>query len=214
MIKFYRFFSGFDDNLLYFIEFYGVLIYIVLFLAIYLKTAFVLLTFIPGDSLVFASGALAATGKLNPWLLCVLFFISTVAGDSQNFSIGSCMRKWGNEQHKWIFLSDKNLQSAQKFLSLYGPPSIMYARFVPLMRTTVPFVCGLTRFPFMTFFKLNSYGAIFWVLFWINIGYILGNIKWVETHLVISLCIISLIPLIAPLLFFTVNSIKKANNKD
>ncbi|RIJ63259.1 hypothetical protein CW357_16015 [Rummeliibacillus sp. TYF005] len=214
MIKIYQFISSFDDNLSGFIDVYGMYIYIALFLIIYLKTAFVVLTFLPGDALVFASGALAAIGKLNFWVLLVLFISATIAGDSQNYAIGNLFRRWHDKKPKLkSFLKDK-VESAKSFVNQYGRLSILFARFVPLMRTTVPLVSGLTQYTFAVFIKFNSLGAILWTIFWLNIGYVLGNTKWVENNLIVSLAIISIIPLLVPVIYVGVNKMKEISIKN
>ena len=214
MIKIYQFISSFDDNLSVFIDAYGLYLYIALLFIIYLKTAFVVLTFLPADALVFASGALAAIGKLNFWVLLVLFVSATIAGDSQNYAMGNFFRRWHDKKPKLkLFLKDK-VEAAQLFVNQYGRLSILFARFVPLMRTTVPFVSGLTQYYFSVFLKFNSLGAILWTIFWLNIGYVLGNTKWVENNLVLSLSIISIIPLLVPVIYVGVNKMKEISVKN
>ncbi|MBO2537715.1 DedA family protein [Rummeliibacillus suwonensis] len=209
MIRFFQFISSFDDNLANFIELYGVFIYIALFFIIYSKTAFVVLTFLPGDALVFASGALTAIGKLDFWILLILFISATIAGDSQNYLIGNLFRRWHDKKPRLKNFLENTLQTAQTFVHRYGSFSILVARFVPLMRTTVPLASGLTQYCFSVFLKFNSLGAILWASFWLSIGYVLGNIEWIENNLVISLTMISFIPLLVPTIFVVINKLKK-----
>ncbi|MGG0657718.1 DedA family protein [Rummeliibacillus pycnus] len=206
--------SNFDDNLARFLELYGGFFYIVLFLMVYLKTAFIVLTFIPGDSLVFASGALAAIGELEPWILLILFFCATVVGDSQNYSIGAFVRRWKHNKRRLNILSEEKLNSALTFIDHYSHISIVMARFIPLMRTTVPFVSGYTHYRYSEFLKFNSIGAILWVFFWLNLGYILGSIEWIENNLTISLVVFSIIPLIISIVFMILNKVYKAIKKN
>ncbi|MGG3806172.1 DedA family protein [Metabacillus fastidiosus] len=205
MTDLYNFISNFDDNLIYFIDSYGELIYILLFLLVYLKTAFVILTFIPGDSLVFASGALAALDMLNLWILLCLFIAATISGDCQNFSLGTMVKKLHHSKKtKLRLISDSKIETAQNFLQKYGQLSIILARFVPLMRTTVPFVGGFTSYPFSVFFKYNSLGGIAWTAFWLSAGLLLGNLTWVENNLVLSLFLFSIVPFIIPAIYLIV----------
>ncbi|MDQ0273412.1 DedA family protein [Cytobacillus purgationiresistens] len=201
MFDIIQFISEFDDHLSDFLYSYGLLIYVLLFLFIYLKTAFVVLTFIPGDSIVFASGALAAMGKLQLAFLIFLFFFATVMGDSQNFSIGTLVKRINRQKHHVTWLSDTQVHNAQSFVEQNGHLSIIMARFIPLMRTTVPFVSGIMKYPYLSFLKYNSFGAVIWVFFWLSMGLVLGNIHWVEDHLLLSLTIISFLPLLIPLLY-------------
>ncbi|MEC2078395.1 DedA family protein [Metabacillus fastidiosus] len=202
MTDLYNFISNFDDNLIYFIDSYGELIYILLFLLVYLKTAFVILTFIPGDSLVFASGALAALDMLNLWILLALFIAATISGDCQNFSLGTMAKKLHHSKKaKLRLISDNKIETAQNFLQKYGQLSVILARFVPLMRTTVPFVGGFTSYSFSVFFKYNSLGGIAWTTFWLSAGLLLGNLTWVENNLVLSLFLFSIVPFIIPTIY-------------
>lgn len=206
--------SNFDDNLVQFLEIYGLLFYIMLFLMVYLKTAFIILTFIPGDSLVFASGALAAIGKLDAWILLILFFFATIAGDSQNYWIAALVKRWRRKKRRLNILSEEKLNSALTFINQYSHISIVMARFIPLMRTTVPFVCGYTQYQYSVFLKYNSIGAMLWVFFWLNIGYILGSIEWIENNLAVSLVIISVIPFVISITVMIVNKVNNALKKN
>ncbi|WP_102262142.1 DedA family protein [Mesobacillus jeotgali] len=181
-----------DSSLHYYIDEYGAAIYILLFLVVYFKTAFVILTFLPGDSMVFASGTLAATGDLDFKSLFMLFAIATVLGDSQNFFIGKQLGKLQSNNH---FLdritSDKSIGKARNFLSDYGKIAITASRFVPLMRTSVPFVSGYTGYEYRTFLSYNLIGGSVWTAFWLTAGFSLGNIAWVENNLFLTLLMVS-----------------------
>ncbi len=196
--------SNLDKNLDNLTDIYGVQIYIFLFLVVYLKTAFIVLTFLPGDSIVFASAALATVGELNLWILLALFIFATISGDSQNYYIGTLIRKWQHKKPRLNFLKENQVQSAEAFIQRYRNISIIFSRFIPFMRTTIPCVSAYTNYSFYTFLKFNSIGAVLWTFFWIILGYILGNVKWVENHLAVSLAIISMIPILVPVVFIIV----------
>ncbi|MBT2637198.1 VTT domain-containing protein [Bacillus sp. ISL-39] len=181
-----------DSSLHYYIDEYGAAIYILLFLIVYFKTAFVILTFLPGDSMVFASGNLAATGDLDVESLFFLFAAATVLGDSQNFFIGKQLGKLNSEnQFLYRLTSDKSIGKAKSFLANYGRVAITSSRFVPLMRTSVPFVSGYTGYEFRTFLSYNLIGGMTWTAFWLSAGFILGNIAWVENNLFLTLLMVS-----------------------
>lgn len=199
--------STFDKQLGEFLASYGLYIYALLFLLIYLKTAFIVLTFIPGDSLVFASGALAAVGSLNGEILAIVFFLATICGDNQNFSIGRIIKGWNNKRLRPFLLKETQIRRAEQFMNRYGKISIITARFIPLMRTTVPVACALMNYSYRSFFKHNTIGAILWVCFWLSAGLMLGQIPIVEEHLVGSLLTLSLIPFSVPVVFFFVKRI-------
>lgn len=202
--------SSLDKNLDNLTDIYGVQIYIFLFLVVYLKTAFIVLTFLPGDSIVFASAALAAVGELNLWILLALFIFATISGDSQNYYIGTLIRKWQQKKPRLNFLKENQVQSAEAFIHRYRNISIIFSLFIPFMRTTIPCVSAYTNYPFYTFLKFNSIGAVLWTFFWVTLGYVLGNLKWVENHLAVSLAFISMIPILIPVVFIIV---KKGGRK-
>ncbi len=181
-----------DSSLHYYIDEYGAAIYILLFLIVYFKTAFVILTFLPGDSMVFASGTLGATGDLDFKILFMLFAAATILGDSQNFFIGKQLGKLNSENHfLYRLTSDKSIGKAKVFLSDYGRVAITSSRFVPLMRTSVPFVSGYTGYEFKSFLSYNLIGGLMWTAFWLTAGFLLGNIAWVENNLFLTLLMVS-----------------------
>jgi membrane-associated protein len=181
-----------DSSLHYYIDEYGAAIYIMLFLIVYFKTAFVVLTFLPGDSMVFASGTLAAAGDLDFKILFMLFAAATILGDSQNFFIGKQLGKLNSENHfLYRLTSDKSIGKAKVFLSDYGRVAITSSRFVPLMRTSVPFVSGYTGYEFKSFLSYNLIGGLMWTAFWLTAGFLLGNIAWVENNLFLTLLMVS-----------------------
>lgn len=199
--------SSFDKNMANFLVDYGIYIYIILFLVVYSKTAFVLLTFMPGDSLVFASGTLAAMGELSVELLFALFLLGTLVGDSQNFWIGKQFSKWQFHRSKMKMLSEEQLERAEHFVDEYGKYGIVLARFVPFMRTTIPFVSGFTKYEYRVFFQYNLIGGVLWVVLWLSAGYLLGNLKWVENNLIVALTIITLIPIFVPTIIVLIRRI-------
>ncbi|MBT2694647.1 VTT domain-containing protein [Bacillus sp. ISL-55] len=192
-----------DTSLHYYIDEYGAAIYIMLFLIVYFKTAFVILTFLPGDSMVFASGTLAATGDLDLNSLFMLFAAATILGDSQNFFIGKQLMKLNSKKHYLNRLtSDKSIGKAKDFLSGYGRLAISASRFVPLMRTSVPFVSGYTGYEYKTFLCFNLIGGLIWTSLWLAAGFILGNISWVVENLFLTLMLVSLTAFIPAIIGF------------
>lgn len=212
----FTFLKSIDTELYRYIEQYGLVMYIVLFFIIYAKTAFVVLTFLPGDSTVFASGTIAAIGHLNVWVLFLLFFIATVLGDAQNYSIGVMMRRAKAKSGRFSLLKyipEKTIIKSTNFLEGYGKIAITFSRFVPLMRTTVPFVSGFTSYKFRDFFINNCIGALIWTVVWLFTGFALGNIPAIANNLFISLILISFIGFIPAIIAFIVEYIKKYSKK-
>ncbi|MFF5996173.1 VTT domain-containing protein [Lysinibacillus sp. KU-BSD001] len=197
-----------DVAIHHFLEDYGHLVYILLFFIIYCKTAFVVLTFLPGDATVFVSGALAALGELNLWFLVVILFAATVLGDTQNYCIGKIGQRVTGS---WRVIPKTTLQSAKDFFKNYGHRAILFSRFIPLMRTTIPFVTGYTNYPLYPFLAYNSMGGGIWVVLWLGAGLLLGQIPIVEQNMALSLPIISCIPFLPPIIFYIVRLLK--NNK-
>ena len=186
-----------DTELYYYINKFGAYIYILLFAVVFSKTAFVILTFLPGDSLVFASGTIAALDKLNIFTLFIIYFVATTFADSNNYLIG----KWlGNvPQEKNIlfrFIPDTTVESAKQFIQDYDRVAITFSRFVPLMRTMTPFISGYTKYPYFKFVRFNTIGAFLWTVVWLFSGYALGNLPWIEDNLMFTLLLISAIVLV------------------
>lgn len=198
-----------DSELYYYIKKFGIYIYFLLFAIVFSKTAFVILTFLPGDSLVFASGTLAAIDKLNIIALFCLYFVATALADSNNFLIGRTMGKIPNNQKVVLrFLPDQAILKARDFLESYDRIAITFSRFVPLMRTMTPFVAGYTGFSYWKFVRFNVIGALLWTTIWVGTGYVLGNIPWVEENLFFTLGLISILVFI-PTVFAYIKQFKK-----
>ena len=200
-----------DTELHHFIGLYGRQIYILLFLVIFAKTAYVIFTFLPGDATLFASGTIAAIGQLDIRLLLILFIVATFAGDSHNFLLGTLLKRAKGKKRKYSLsrlVPDKSIHKASKFLAEYGKLTIMFSRFIPLLSATVPFVSGFTGYPFKTFFSYNIMGAFIWTMVWVLAGYGLGNIDWVSSHLFVSLIAITLLSFIPPICAFMIKLLK------
>ena len=186
-----------DAHLLEFITDYGVWIYAILFLIIFVETGLVVMPFLPGDSLLFAAGALAAsTGAMNPYILVILLFTAAVLGDTLNYHIGKFIgpRVFEIESR---FINKKHLTYTQKFFEKHGGKTIIFARFIPFARTFAPFVAGAGSMNYKYFLTYNAVGAICWVGSFITLGYLFGNMPIVKdnfTHLVFGIIILSVLP--------------------
>lgn len=186
-----------DEHLLEFIRNYGVWVYGILFLIVFVETGLVVMPFLPGDSLLFAAGALAAsTGALNPWMLVLLLFIAAVLGDTMNYHIGKYIGPRVFELDS-RFINKKHLRYTQEFFNKHGGKTIILARFVPFARTFAPFVAGAGSMNYKYFLSYNAIGAICWVGSFIWLGYLFGNMPIVKdnfTHLIFGIIIISVLP--------------------
>ncbi|WP_104472475.1 DedA family protein [Acinetobacter indicus] len=186
-----------DAHLLEFITNYGVWIYAILFLIIFVETGLVVMPFLPGDSLLFAAGALAAsTGAMDPWLLGGLLFIAAVLGDTLNYHIGKYIgpRVFEIESR---FINKKHLIATQQFFAKHGGKTIIFARFVPFARTFAPFVAGAGNMNYKYFLTYNVVGAFCWIGSFITLGYLFGNMPIVKenfTYLIFGIIILSVLP--------------------
>ena len=186
-----------DDHLLEFITNYGIWIYAILFLIIFVETGLVVMPFLPGDSLLFAAGALAAsTGAMDPVVLVILLFTAAVLGDTLNYHIGKFVGPRVFEMES-RFINRQHLIYTQKFFEKHGGKTIIFARFVPFARTFAPFVAGAGSMNYKYFLSFNAIGAICWVGSFITLGYLFGNMPLLKdnfTHLIFGIIIISVLP--------------------
>lgn len=196
-MDFFDFILHVDQHLFEFIKNYGMWIYGILFLIIFVETGFVVMPFLPGDSLLFAAGALAAsTGAMNPWVLILLLFIAAVLGDTVNYQIGKYIgpRVFEIESR---FINKQHLIKTQHFFERHGGKTIIFARFIPFARTFAPFVAGAGSMNYKFFLSFNAIGAICWVGSFITLGYLFGNMPIVKdnfTHLIFGIIILSILP--------------------
>ncbi|WP_235863182.1 VTT domain-containing protein [Ureibacillus sinduriensis] len=183
-----------DSELYFYIDQFGIYIYLLLFLIVFGKTGFVILSFLPGDSLLFASGAIAAVGELNLIILFLLFFVATSLADSNNFFIGSTFKKIPADKNFLAkLIPQSSIEKASDFLHEYEKVAISFSRFIPLMRTMIPFIAGFTGHSYSNFVRYNVLGALIWTLIWLGSGFGLGNIPWVEENLLFTLALITMI---------------------
>ncbi|WP_203643078.1 VTT domain-containing protein [Levilactobacillus andaensis] len=185
-----------DSHLVTIVNTFGGSTYLILFAIIFVETGAVILPFLPGDSLLFAAAALAANPKygLNIWLFMGLFLAAAVAGDSLNYYLGRTLAKGS-----WFgrLINQKRLAQAAHFFRKHGPAAIFLGRFMPIVRTFVPFTAAGSQFPYRRFLKFNVSGAIAWVLLCSGGGYFFGNIAFVKAHfsaVILGIIVISLIP--------------------
>ncbi len=196
MIELIDFILHVDRHLIEFVQQYGAWIYLLLFMIIFVETGLVIMPFLPGDSLLFAAGALSATGALHPGLLTGLLFVAAVLGDNLNYLIGHRAGKAVFERDsRWI--RRDYLERTQLFFDKHGGKSVILARFVPIVRTFTPFLAGVGKMPYGEFLAYNLLGGALWVAGFVLLGYYFGNLPIIRSNfsLVIFLIIgISLLP--------------------
>lgn len=179
----------------------GIWMYVLLFLIIFCETGLVVTPFLPGDSLLFAVGALCALSAsgLNLWVMAATLIVAAIIGDAVNYSVGKYLapRLFKNGNSK-IFNPD-HLRKTQSFYAKHGGKTIILARFIPIIRTYAPFVAGLSHMNYKSFAMYNVVGALVWVISFLLGGYLFGNIPAVKTnfHIVIfAIIAISVAPAI------------------
>ena len=179
---------------------YSTITYLLIFIVIFCETGLVVAPFLPGDTLLFTAGALAATGSFNIWFLFALIFIAAVGGDALNYHIGKISGpKIFRKESSSLLFNKEHLTTAQHFYEKHGKITIIIARFIPIMRTFAPFVAGIGRMPYRIFLAYNIIGALLWSTLFVFGGFLFGNIPWVKNHfgiLILAIIFISLIPIV------------------
>lgn len=166
---------------------------------VFIETGFVVAPFLPGDSLIFASGAFASRGMFDFTMLLVLFIGAAVAGDAVNYTIGHRCRDWLDENRPVRWIRRDHLMQAHAFYQKHGPKMIVLARFIPIIRTFAPFVAGISNMRFRTFFAYNVLGGVLWVATFLSAGYLFGAIPIVRERfsvLIIGIAVLSCLPLL------------------
>ena len=197
-----------DQVLLAIIEKYHNWVYVFLFLIVFAETGLIiasfLMPFLPGDALIFTIGLLAQEGSLNIYLVIPLLIFAAILGDNLNYYVGKRFGDYIMNSEKDFFIKKKHLEKAKDFFDKNGKNSIIIARFVPVIRTIVPFLCGSTKVKYSTFLSFSMIGAVLWVGVIGLLGYNLGKIQWVKDNLdymIWGIIILANIPLIKQIFF-------------
>ncbi|MBI4895708.1 MAG: VTT domain-containing protein [Candidatus Aenigmarchaeota archaeon] len=175
-----------DQYLNILIQNYGVLTYLVLFFIIFIETGFVVFPFLPGDSLLFIVGALAAVGSLNLFIVIPILIVAAISGDSVNYYLGYKIGRRAFTD-KIRFLKKSYINDSEKFYEKHGGKTIFIARFLPFIRTFAPFVAGIGKMDYKKFLGYNVSGAIVWVSAFILAGFFFGNIPIIKDNMGIVL---------------------------
>lgn len=202
-----------DVHLIAMIEDYGLWIYAILFLIIFVETGLVIMPLLPGDSLLFAAGTFCAGFKneagetvyLNLWIVLGLLIIAAILGDGLNYFFG---KKIGLKVLKWKIrgrqiVKQKYINQTHDFYEKHGPKTIIIARFVPIVRTFAPFVAGIGEMSYKKFLKYNIIGGVSWVIGLTLTGYFFGNLPFVQENfeiVIFGIIILSLIPMVVEII--------------
>ena len=188
-----------DKHLTLLVQQYGPWIYLILFCVIFAETGFVVTPFLPGDSLLFVAGALAALGGMDITWLIVLLLIAAVAGNSVNYAIG---RYLGPKVFHWEqsrFFNRAALEKTHAFYEKHGGKTLVISRFLPIFRTFAPFVAGIGAMDAARFTLFNVAGALAWIVSLTLAGYWFGNLPWIKQNLslvIVGIIAISLLPVV------------------
>lgn len=191
-----------DTHLAAFVAHYGFWVYALLFAIVFAETGLVITPFLPGDSLLFTCGALAATGVLDIWIVAPLLIVAAILGDTTNYAVGHFVgpRIFRADDEKSIWhrlLNRRHLMQAHAFFERHGGKAVVLGQFMPIIRTFVPFVAGCGSMTYTKFAFFNLVAALSWVGICMGAGYAFGNIEAVKAHfelVVIGIVVVSLIP--------------------
>jgi membrane-associated protein len=186
-----------DKHLAVLVANYGLWIYAILFLIIFGETGFVVLPFLPGDSLLFVAGAVAAVGGMDLGLLIVVLLVAAILGNTLNYTIGRIFGERIVAAGRIPFIKPSAIAATQIFYARHGGKAVVISRFMPLFRTFVPFVAGMAKMSYARFTAFNVAGAAAWVLSLCVAGYLFGNVPVIKNNLsllIIGIVVVSLLP--------------------
>lgn len=188
-----------DRHLVELVQEYGVWVYAILFAIIFSETGFVVTPFLPGDSLLFVAGAVAASGAMDVHLLVVLLIVAAIAGNSVNYAIGRWLGKkfFTDKGSRW--LNPRHLDKAHAFYEEHGGKAVIISRFLPIVRTYIPFVAGLGAMEPGRYTAFNVAGGVLWVASLCYAGFFFGNIPWIKgnlTLIIVGIIVVSLVPVV------------------
>lgn len=187
-----------DKHLADIISQYHALTYLILFVIIFAETGFVVTPFLPGDSLLFAAGALIAGGNtgLDITLLALILIVAAFTGNTVNYLLGNYLGPKVFKENNKILKLDYYLQT-KAFFDKHGGKAVIFSRFMPIIRTIAPFVAGVGRMPFLRYSLYNIIGGASWIILFLFAGYMLGNVPFFKAHfslIGVAIILVSIIP--------------------
>ena len=211
LLSFWDLLVNLDQHLAVLLQQHGAWVYLILFAIIFSETGLVVTPFLPGDSLLFVAGALAAAGGMDVHLLALVLVLAAVLGNTVNYSIGYYI---GPRVFHWEgsrFFNRRALDRAHAFYERHGGKTIVVTRFVPILRTFAPFVAGIARMTYLSFFAYNLAGALAWVLSLVYAGYWFGNVPVVKQNLsafILGIIVLSVMPIVLEYLRYRLSRAK------
>lgn len=189
---------------------YGTLTYLILFLIIFAETGLVVTPFLPGDSLLFAIGAIAARGSLDLFLILALLTIAAILGDTVNYFVGNFLKDRILAGEKIRFINKTHLDKTRDFYHHYGGKTIIIGRFIPIIRTFAPFVAGIGTMNYSKFLIFNVIGGVAWILIFTIGGFLFGNIDVIRRNFTLVVFAIIFVSLLPPVIeYFRVKYFRK-----
>jgi membrane-associated protein len=188
-----------DEHLALLVNTYGTITYGILFAIVFAETGLVVTPFLPGDSLLFAGGAIASLGSLNLGLTIAILMAAAILGDTVNYWIGHYFGQKIVDNPKITFINQEHIDKTEQFYKKYGGKAIILARFVPIIRTFAPFVAGVGTMNYRKFILYNIAGGVLWVLLFTLLGYFFGNIPVVQHNFhyaVFAIVGLSVVPIV------------------
>lgn len=189
-----------DAHLLTLTQQYGIWIYAILFLIIFSETGLIVFPFLPGDSLLFVAGALCGIGALDLYMLMPLLMLAAFTGDNTNYWTGRLIGKRLVKSGDSRFLKQEHLDKTHAFYKKHGGKTIIFARFLPIVRTFAPFVAGIARMHYRLFVLFSAAGSVTWIAFFVIGGFFLGNIPIIKNNLTLMILVIVFVSLAPALL--------------
>ncbi len=197
-----------DKHLLEIITVYQTWTYGIIFLIIFCETGLVIAPFLPGDSLLFALGTFAAKDSIGFWPMSLTVLIAAILGDFVNYNIGKYLSHEVQVKKSLPFVSEKHLAKAQEFFEKHGPKTIVFARFIPILRTFAPFVAGVGKMNYKKFMFYNVFGGFIWTYSFMGLGYFFGNLPFVQENFKLVMVGIIIISIMPPIIEFAHSKIK------
>jgi membrane-associated protein len=191
---------------------FGVWSYLVLFVIVFCETGLVVTPFLPGDSLLFAAGTFAAIGAFDPQLVIVTFAAAAITGDNVNYWIGRSVGPRIFNKENVRFLNKKHLERTHEFYERHGGKTVILARFLPIIRTFMPFVAGIGRMHYPRFLSYDIFGGIIWPAIFVLAGYYFGNLPIIRQYFslaVVAIIFISVLPILYQLVKININKFKR-----
>lgn len=204
-----------DRYLVYVIQNFGHLTYLILFLIIFCETGLVVTPFLPGDSLLFVIGALSVTKVINFKAAYVILFVAATGGNTLNYTIGRTLGVKVLSLRISRFIKKEYLDKTCAFYKKHGGKAIILSRYLPIVRTFAPFVAGVSKMSFIKFFAYNLIGSLTWVTLFLAGGYFFGNIPFIKDNfstVIFAIAAVSLVPAAVAFLKTKIKWPKKANN--